>query len=71
MQESRETLFRLQRMAGFESQNFDPQVALLYFCIILQLPQQNNVSKFADDCKCIVKQCTWIAGKYLCLAIYL
>ena len=26
MQESRETLFRLQRMAGFESQNFDPQV---------------------------------------------
>lgn len=26
VQESRETLFRLQRMAGFESQNFDPQV---------------------------------------------
>ena len=26
LQESRETLFRLQRMAGFESQNFDPQV---------------------------------------------
>ena len=38
MQESRETLFRLQRMAGFESQNFDPQVALLYTCIILQSP---------------------------------
>ena len=28
LQESRETLFRLQRMAGFESQNFDPQVLL-------------------------------------------
>ena len=36
MQESRETLFRLQRMAGFESQNFDPQVALLCTCITLQ-----------------------------------
>ncbi len=38
MQESRETLFRLQRMAGFESQNFDPQVALLCTCITLQQP---------------------------------
>ncbi len=36
MQESRETLFRLQRMAGFESQNFDPQVALLCTWITLQ-----------------------------------
>ena len=39
MQESRETLFRLQRMAGFESQNFDPQVALLCTCITLQRPR--------------------------------
>ena len=32
-QESRETLFRLQRMAGFESQNFDPQVPSQWFCL--------------------------------------
>lgn len=42
MQESRETLFRLQRMAGFESQNFDPQVAILCTCIALQSPRQDN-----------------------------
>ena len=29
LQESIETLLRLQRMAGFESQNFDPQVTFL------------------------------------------
>lgn len=29
LQESRETLLRLKRMAGFESQNFDPIVSLL------------------------------------------
>ena len=36
LQESRETLFRLQRMAGFESQNFDPQVSCHLKILILR-----------------------------------